>query len=112
VACRLTVLCSAACGGVGVWEAHDSESEMAAKCWEESRCCRAVAAVQAACTTTLASERNVLLTDSMSLRRQLTSAATERNSSVDTGLARACSPAREASAPWEIGASASLWSVS
>jgi hypothetical protein len=89
-------------GGVGVQEAH---SETLVKQGPESRRWRAITVVQAACATTLVRER-------MSLRRELTSAVTDactmQSSSVDAGLARACSPAREASAPREMGARASL----
>jgi len=85
-------------GGVDVWEAH---SETLVKRWLESRCWRAIAVLQAACTTTLVRER-------MSLHRPLTSACTMRSSSVDAGLVSACSPAREISASQEMGARASL----
>lgn len=89
-------------GGVVVREAH---SETLVKRWLELRCWRAIAVLQAACTTTLVRE-------CMSLRRLLTSAATDactmRSSSVDAGLVSACSPAREASAPREMGERASL----
>lgn len=89
-------------GGVVVRETH---SGMLVKRWLESTCWRAIAVLQAACTTTLARER-------MSLRRPLTSAATDactmRSSSVEAGLVSACSPAREASAPREMGERASL----
>jgi hypothetical protein len=85
-------------GGVDVREAH---SEMLVKQWLESRCWRAIAVLQAACTTMLVREH-------MSLRRPLTSVCTMRSSLVDAGLVSACSPAREISVSWEMGARALL----
>jgi hypothetical protein len=85
-------------GGVDVQEAH---SETLVKWWLKSRCWRAIAVLQAACTTTLVRE-------CMSLHRPLTSVCTMQSSSVDTGLVSACSPARETLASQEMGARASL----
>jgi hypothetical protein len=103
-----TGLCESSCwtvptgGGVVVGEAG---SETLVKQWLESRCWRAIAVVQAACTTTLVKER-------ISLHRPLTSAATDactmQSSSVEAGLVSTCSPAREASVSQEMGERASL----